>query len=184
MDKNTSDNELVRLCLANDKEAQYLLYKRYAGRMMTVCLRYAASRADAEDLLQEGFIKVFAMLKQFAGTGSLEGWIRSIIIHMAIRKWKQRTKMPADDIEEHFELHDQSISIIDQLSADELMKMIAVLPDGYRMVFNMYAVDGYSHAEIATATGIKESTSRSQLVKARLMLQKMILAVEETVKQK
>ena len=176
MDKNTSDQDLIKQCLAHKKQAQELLYLRFSGKMMSVCLRYAGSRPEAEDMLQEGFIRVFKSLPQFKATGSLEGWIRSIIVHVAIRNWQQQKKNEREELNVHFELQDSTVSAIDQLSAKELMAMITKLPNGYRMVFNMYILDGYSHQEIASMTGIQEGTSRSQLAKSRMVLQKMILS--------
>jgi RNA polymerase sigma factor (sigma-70 family) len=173
--KDLSEHELVKLCRERNNDAQHLLYKRHSGKMMALCLRYAASREDAEDLMQEGFIQVFSSIDQFRGEGSLEGWIRKLIIRMAIRKWKTHSKNITEPVEDHFALHDHSLSAIDQLTLRELLHIISGLPPGYRMVFNLYAVDGYSHSEIAEMTGIQESTSRTQLMKARLMLQKMII---------
>jgi RNA polymerase sigma factor (sigma-70 family) len=173
--KDISEQELALLCREQNSDAQFYLYKKYSGKMMALCMRYASSRQDAEDLLQEGFIEVFKNIRQYRGDGSLEGWIRTLMIRLSIRKWRKRDKTAAEPVEEHFELHDNSISAIDQLSLRELLHIIEGLPQGYRMVFNLYVVDGYSHAEIAEMTGVQESTSRSQLMKARLMLQKLII---------
>ena len=169
------DIDLARSVAKNDVVAQKILFTRYSGRMMAVCLRYADSREEAEDVLQEGFITVFNKIGQYKGAGSLEGWVRSIMIRLSLRNWKKKKSFVIEPLESHFELHADSISIIDQLNTKELLHMIASLPEGYRMVFNLFVIDGYSHAEIALIMGIQESTSRSQLVKARLQLQKMIL---------
>jgi RNA polymerase sigma factor (sigma-70 family) len=182
--KTTSDIDLVKLCIDRNAAACQALYQRYAGKMMAVCRRYAPARAEAEDLLQEGFILVFSSIKKYNASGSLEGWIRKIIVRLAIRKWHQKMKMLTETIDDHFELYDDSISVIDRISTEELLMKISQLPEGYKMIFNMYVIDGFSHAEIAAAAGINESTSRSQLVKARNMLQKMLLANEQFIERK
>ncbi|MEP7263665.1 MAG: RNA polymerase sigma factor [Bacteroidota bacterium] len=181
--RELTETELVKLVISGDRKAQELLFQKYSRRMMAVCIRYAGNRDDAEDVLQEGFITVFKKINQFKGDGSLEGWIRSIMIRIAIRKWKKHKDFINESIDAHFDLQTDAVTIIDQLNARELLQMIASLPEGYRMVFNMYAIDGYSHAEIAGIMHIQESTSRSQLVKARQQLQKLILQNENTIVQ-
>jgi RNA polymerase sigma factor (sigma-70 family) len=172
--KDISEQELALLCREQNSDAQFYLYKKYSGKMMALCMRYASSREDAEDLMQEGFIEVFRNIGQYRGEGSLEGWIRTLMIRLSIRKWRKQGRNHTESVEEHFALHDNSLSAIDQLSLRELLHIISGLPNGYRMVFNLYVIDGYSHAEIAEMTGIQESTSRTQLMKARIMLQKII----------
>ncbi len=165
-----NDEELIRGCLRGSARYQRLLYERYASRMYAVCLRYARTPSDAADILQEGFIKVFTKLEQFQFQGSFEGWIRRIIINTALRMYQRQRfdcessgweRMPDAPIEP---------DAIDSLSEAELLQLISRLPDGYRIVFNLVAIEGYSHAEAAEMLGIQESTSRSQLTKARRWL--------------
>ncbi len=138
--------------------------------MYAVCLRYARSQSDAADILQEGFVKVFTKLEQFQFNGSFEGWIRRIMINTALRAYqKQRFDLESSGYE-HFPDAPVDPDAIAALSEAELLQLISRLPDGYRVVFNLVAVEGYSHAEVAEMLGIQESTSRSQLTKARRWL--------------
>lgn len=137
--------------------------------MLSVCKRYAGNKEEAEDFLQEGFIRIFDKLHTYTGSGSLEGWIRRVIVHTALNKLRSR-KIYAI-LPEHVSLTDETIpDAVSDLGEQDLLKMIAQLPAGYRTVFNMFAIDGYDHAEIADALGISEGTSRSQLAKARMAL--------------
>lgn len=170
-----SDGELIEKCLARDPKAQEALYKRFASRMYSVCLRFARNTLEADDLLQEGFIRVFSFLNNYRNQGSLEGWIRRTIVNTAINYYHQRAKDYAEVSYEKADAdHLLTEDAIDQLSLDELLKLIQELPEGYRMVFNLYVLEGYSHQEIAVMLGITESTSKSQLSRARLSLQQRI----------
>jgi RNA polymerase sigma factor (sigma-70 family) len=149
---------------------QRMLYDKYAGKMYAVCLRYARSSADAADMLQEGFVKVFTKLDQYHFQGSFEGWIRKIMVNTALRTYqRQRFDLEQSGYES---LPDNAIEpdAIARLGEQELLHLIAQLPDGYKVIFNLVAIEGYSHAEAAQALGIQESTSRSQLTKARKWL--------------
>lgn len=151
-------------------QSQRALYDRYAGKMYAVCLRYARSSADAADILQEGFVKVYTKLGQYNGQGSFEGWIRKIMVNTALRTYqRQRFDLEFSGYEQ---LPDVAIApdALSLLSEAELLDLTAKLPEGYRLVFNLVAVEGYSHAEAAELLGIQESTSRSQLTKARRWL--------------
>lgn len=170
-----SDGELIEKCLARDPKAQEALYKRFASRMYSVCLRFARTTLEADDLLQEGFIRVFTFLKDYRGQGSLEGWVRRTFVNTAINYYNQRAKDYAEvgyDKAESEQLLTEDA--IDQMSVDELLKLIQDLPEGYRLVFNLFVLEGYSHQEISTMLGITESTSKSQLSRARLSLQQRI----------
>ena len=147
--------------------------------MYAVCLRYARSSSDASDMLQEGFVKVFTKLEQFHFQGSFEGWIRRIMINTALRTY-QRQRFNQETTG-HENLPDMPVEpyAISALSEAELLKLIAKLPDGYRMVFNMVAIEGFSHAEAADLLGIQESTSRSQLTKARRWLSEQVLLLQK-----
>lgn len=169
--RQMTEKELIKGCLQEDAHCQETLFKRYSGKMMAVCLRYARHRLEAEDMLQETFVKVFDNLDKFAFKGSFEGWIRRIVVNTAL-KHNQRKYFTNEKIAiEHFPDSPMQPMAYAQLGEKELLKMIARLPEGYRVVFNLYAIEGYSHKEIAEMLNIKESTSRSQLVKARKMLQ-------------
>lgn len=170
-----SDKELIEHCLENDPRAQELLYKRFSRRMYGVCLRFARNTLEADDILQEGFIKVFSFLKDFRSDGSLEGWIRRTIVNTAINyynskqnEWKETTIEKAESY--------QSISedTLDKISTADLLNLIHELPEGYRLVFNLYVIEGYNHQEIAEMLNISESTSKSQLSRARMALQQRL----------
>jgi RNA polymerase sigma-70 factor (ECF subfamily) len=168
------DKELVRACLAGKADMQAALYKRFAGKMYGICLRYAATTAEAEDLLQQGFIKVFLNLSIFKD-GSLEGWIRKIMVNEAIDHFRKRKQSLIEIQEKISENHqDDSVSILENLEAETLLELIKQLPDGCRMVFNLFAVEGYNHAEIGKILGISEGNSRSQFHRARRFLKEKI----------
>jgi RNA polymerase sigma-70 factor (ECF subfamily) len=147
------------------------LYERFAGKMYAVCLRYARNREDAADILQEGFLKVFTKLDQFQFQGSFEGWVRRVMVNTALRAYqKQRFEFEQTGYERLPEMPIDPDAMA-LLSEAELLNLVRQLPDGYRAVFNLVAIEGYSHAEAATLLGIQESTSRSQLTKARRQLE-------------
>lgn len=151
-------------------QCQRQLYELHAGKMYAVCLRYARTPSDAADILQEGFVKVFSKLSQFHFQGSFEGWMRRIMVNTAIRTYQRRRfDVECAGIETLVELSIEP-DAVSALSENELLTMIERLPEGYRLVFNLVAIEGYSHAEAAEMLGIQESTSRSQLAKARKIL--------------
>lgn len=165
-------------CKVNDRKSQELLYRSFASKMMAVCLRYANSQFEAEEILQAGFIKVFKNISQFAEKGSFEGWVRRIMVNTAIESCKRSiTLQNIDDVSEVEFTYSQSFEI-DQLEVKDLLKMIQELATGYRLVFNMYAIEGYSHKEIAKKLNISESSSKSQLSRARIRLQEKIKKME------
>lgn len=167
---------LIQGCLRNDATAQQELYYKYSPKMLSVCYRYAKSREDAEDMLQEGFIKVFTQIHQFQNRGALEGWIRRIIVHTCINNLKKNKKFSESvDI-----IHASSISVREEnipsiLQAKQVVESIRLLPLGYRTVLNLYAIEGYSHREIAEILDIEESTSRSQYTRAKAMLEDILV---------
>lgn len=166
-----TDKELIQGCLRENRKCQQEIFRRYAGKMLLVCLRYARHRMEAEDLLQDAFIKVFDNMHRFKFEGSFEGWIRRIVINTALKNYSKKSfKKEQIGIEQYPDLPMEP-TIYAHLGAQELMKLVNQLPDGYRIVFNLYAIEGYSHREIAEVLKIQESTSRSQLVKARKLLQ-------------
>lgn len=168
--KNYSDEELIRRCLKNKSDAQRMLYDKHASMVYTVCYRYAKNAEDANDLLQDTFINVFSNLDKFSGSGSFEGWVRRIAVNCSIRQYqKNERRIDKGDIEYSPDAETYA-DAIDHLSAEEIMRVINQLPDGYRIVFNMYAIEGFSHKEIAEHLTISESSSRSQLARARMAL--------------
>jgi RNA polymerase sigma-70 factor (ECF subfamily) len=171
-----TDKELVEGCLSRDYSCQEAFYRRFAGKMYALCLRYANDSYEAEDMLQEGFIRVFDYLKQFRFEGSLDGWVRRIIVNTAITIYRKNKKIHLQEDLENVqdEAGDFSMDALDKLQTKDLLKLISRLPEGYRMVFNLYAVEGYSHKEIADMMGISESTSKSQFMKSRRHLLKSL----------
>jgi RNA polymerase sigma factor (sigma-70 family) len=173
-----SESHLVVALQQGDARAHKAAYEKYAGRMMAVCLRYVANRDDAEEVLIDGFMRVFERITQFRNEGSFEGWIRRVMVTeslMFLRKNKAwRQELPLDDVgvEHDYNWAESSID------TEALVRLIAQLPDGYRTVFNLYAIEGYSHAEIAELIGISEGTSKSQLSRARALLQYKIRSLE------
>ena len=167
-----SEKELVEQCRKNKKKAQEKLYRLYAPKMYGVCMRYANSQFEADDILQEGFIKVFLHLKDFRSDGSLEGWIRRTIINTAINFYRKNLKHQNEISIDDYETGNPNYeTVIDKLSAEELLEVIRELPDGYRMIFNLNVIEGYTHKEIGAKLKISENTSKSQLSRARQVLQ-------------
>ncbi|MCD4736953.1 MAG: sigma-70 family RNA polymerase sigma factor [Bacteroidales bacterium] len=170
-----ADDKLIEGCLNNDSRAQESLYKQYAPKMFGVCMRFAKNQMEAEDILQEGFIKVYSYLKTFRREGSLEGWIRKTVINTAINLYKKNLKHMRDgDLDEADRMKVEKEDAVDRLSLNELLELIQELPDGYRMVFNLYIIEGFTHKEIGNMLEISENTSKSQLSRARNALQKKI----------
>ena len=179
---NENDASLVALierCRKDDRKAQKELFVMFAGKMMTMCRRYAQYEHEAEDLLQEGFIKVFINLGSFKNEGSFEGWVRRVFVHSILRNINSSTLRH----DAHFpeDANDPAMPplVIDKLSSEEIISYIGQLPLGYKTVFNLAIIEGYSHKEIASLLNIEEATSRSQLLKARKMLQKKIESSNE-----
>lgn len=163
-------------CQRGDPQAQRQLYEAYKTPMFRLCLRYASGREEAEDLLQEGFIKVFSDLHQFRGEGPLGGWIRRVILNVALQHVRRQKQVPAVlDIETIPDVPDENANILfSQLRAKALTTLIQQLPVGYRTVFNLFVMEGHSHREIAGMLDISENTSKSQLSKAKAMLRRML----------
>ena len=176
-----TEEQLIRACIREDAASQKEVFTRYSSRMLGVCQRYARTSADAEDILQEAFIKVFNKLHQFKFEGSFEGWIRKIVVNTALKKYSlMRYEKEVSGIE-HVTGNEnaEDPSAYSHLSQKDLLVLINNLPDGYRTIFNLHVMEGYQHEEIAELLGIQPGTSRSQLVKARNMLQKQILELQK-----
>jgi len=169
-----TEQELIKGCIRNDSTSQRMLFELFAGGMMTICLRYARNRQEAEDILQEAFIRAFKYIHQFRHKGSLEGWMKCIAVNCALRLL-QRNPFHFEEIrEENSTKAFVDPEVLSNLNEEDLLKLISQLPDGYRMVFNLFVMEGYNHDEIAQLLRIKPATSRSQLSKARKLLQENI----------
>jgi RNA polymerase sigma factor (sigma-70 family) len=167
-----TDKELIERCLENDSRAQEFFYKRFSRRMYGVCLRFARNTLEADDILQEGFIKVFSFLKDFRHDGSLEGWVRRTIVNTAINYYNSKqNEWNETSIDKAESYQSVTEDILDKISTADLLQLIHELPEGYRMVFNLYVIEGYNHQEIAEMLNISENTSKSQLSRARMALQ-------------
>ena len=167
--------DIIKACLKSDRIAQNELYRLFSDKMYGVCLRYANDGDEAKDILQDGFIKVFLNLKQFNNKGSFEGWIRRIIVNTALERFRDKNYLFAVNMEAGYEAGDKEYDhILGELSANDLLKLIHELSPQYKMVFNLYAIEGYSHKEICKKLNIKEGTSKSNLSRAREILKEKV----------
>lgn len=173
-----TDSELINGCARHDRACQKKLYERFYGKMMAVCMRYAKNKAEAKDMLQEGFIKVFTKLKSYQANGSLEGWVRRIIVNTAVdtlRSNKQEytivNTVKAGQAE-FSEANLEDNAIVENINREAIIKAVQELTPAYRTVFNLYVVDGYTHKEISEILNISEGTSKSNLSKAKFNLRK------------
>jgi len=177
------DIELIEGCRRQDRQAQKRLYDQYASKFYALCCRYVKDKMEAEDVLITAFTKILNRIDQYTGEGNFEGWMRKVVVNDALsylRKNKNmylETDISAADYEPDYE------KLENQLEAEDLLKMIESLPTGYRIVFNLYAIEGYSHKEIADQLGISENTSKSQLSRARAALQKYLMESEQKLVQ-
>lgn len=153
---------------------QQELYQRFAPKMFGVCLRYAGNTEEAEDILQEGFIKVFKKVSSFRSEGSFEGWVRRIFVNTAIEHFRRKTYLQPVTEREEETIEGNYLSVLDSLAEKDIIELVQQLSPGYRTVFNMYVVEGYTHKQIADALGISEGTSKSQLSRAKIILQDMV----------
>jgi RNA polymerase sigma-70 factor (ECF subfamily) len=171
------DTDLIKECISGERRAQKQLYDKYSAKMYAVCIRYMGNSDDASDILQDGFIKVYKNLEKFRGEGSFEGWLRRIFANTAIEQLrKKKLNFSTSDKEEQIEF--KAPGAIDKLSEKDLLKIVSELSPGYRTVFNMYVVEGYGHKEIAEIMNISEGTSKSQLARARMILQEKVKALK------
>lgn len=175
--------ELINGCIKNNRKCQRILYERYYGKMMGVCIRYSKNREEAKDLLQDGFIKVFSNIANFGGNGSFEGWIRKIIVNNSIDYYRKKKKDLTEVNSEYFDNdHNDIIDYNDdgqdneifEIKTDCILNEIQKLTPAYKMVFNMYVMDGYTHKEISEILGTSEGTSKSNLAKAKINLRKAL----------
>jgi RNA polymerase sigma factor (sigma-70 family) len=169
-----NDNDLIEGCIAGERKMQKELYQRFAAKMFGVCLRYAGNTEEGEDILQEGFIKVFKKIESFRKEGSFEGWVRRIFVNTAIEHFRRKTYLqPITEREEDTVKADYT-NVLDSLAEKDIINLVQQLSPGYRAVFNMYVVEGYTHKQIGDLLGISEGTSKSQLSRAKTILQDLV----------
>jgi len=170
-----TEQAIIAGCLQNDVAAQRELYNRYSPKMLSVCYRFAQSREDGEDMLQEGFIKVFTQMHTFQNKGAFEGWIRRIIVHTCINFLKKHKKFNESVDLAYADYIQVKEETVPSMQARQIIECIRLLPLGYRTVLNLYALEGYSHKEIGQMLDIEESTSRSQYTRAKSMLENILI---------
>jgi len=174
--RTTDEQQLISKCRDGKPWAQKAIYELYAPAMLSVCFRYVSDMETAKDLLQDGFVKLFTKIDSYSGMGAFAGWVRRIFVTTALEYLRQTNALKLsssiDDFE--YQIEDTEASVLDKISADDVMVCISKLSEGYRTVFNLYVIEGYSHAEIAEMLNINEVTSRSQFMRARKILQKSI----------
>lgn len=178
------DEELIEGCRRQNRQAQKRLYEQYSSKFYALCCRYVKDKMEAEDVLITAFTKILDKIDQYTGEGNFEGWMRRIMVNEALSYLRKHKNMYLETTIEAANYEPDYNKLENQLEADDLMKLIETLPSGYKIVFNMYAIDGYSHKEIAEQLGITESTSKSQLSRARTALQKSLIETEQHIDSK
>ena len=169
-----NEADLIKGCLNGERKMQQELYDRFAPKMYGVCLRYAGNTEEAEDILQEGFIKIFKKIGSYRGEGSFEGWIRRIFVNTAFEHFRRKTYLQPISDKEEGTIEGTYLSVLDNLAEKDIIGLVQKLSPGYRTVFNMYVVEGYTHKQIAEMLKISEGTSKSQLSRAKLILQDLV----------
>ena len=172
--------DVIRESIRGNRAAQRILYDTLAGKMYGVCLRYVRDETEAKDVLQDGFVKIFQNLEQFRFQGSFEGWVRRIMVNTALERFRKEDRQTSSIEEVDFQDLSGSDNVLSDLSAQELLQMIRELSPQYRVVFNLYAIEGYSHKEISQMLNISEGTSKSNLSRARSILQERIKRLNKT----
>ena len=171
-----TEESLIKKCASGNSLAQKTFYEKFAGKMMGVCLRYAKDYEEAQDVMQDAFIKIFGKLTDYEKKGSLEGWVRRIVVNTALDSYRKNKKHQYNvDVEAVGYLLEHKTFIIEELNANDLLAVIKTIPTGYQMVFNLFAIEGYSHREIAEKLNITESTSKSQYSRARKLLREVLV---------
>jgi RNA polymerase sigma-70 factor (ECF subfamily) len=174
IDLKVQEPSLIEACIQKERWAQEQLYCMFYGNMMGVCLRYSDHKEDAMDILHEGFIKVFRHIAKYKPGTSLHAWIRRIMINTAIDYYRKKNRRRTESIDDAYGLSDRTPGVISRMTEKEILSCIQLLTPAYRSVFNLYVIEGYSHREIAELLEISESTSRSNLVKARAKLRQIL----------
>ena len=169
-----SESDLIQGCIDENRQMQEILYKRFSPKMYGVCLRYSGNVEDANDLLQEGFIKIFKNLARYRGDGSFEGWMRRIFVNTSIEHFRKKVKLyNVTEVQENT-IEDVELNALDTMAEKDIIILVNELAPGYKAVFNMHVIEGYSHKEIADILGITEGTSKSQLARAKGVLKKSL----------
>jgi len=180
-----NEQEIIEGCKNCNRKSQRILYNFYSSKFLGICMRYAKDKQEAEDVLQDGFIKIFKRINQYSGLGSFEGWMKRIIVNTAITNYRQNLKrynqLQVEQIASDEEPEVYSTDV--EYTHEELLKVIQSLPPGYRMVFNLFAIEGYQHKEIAEKLGIDVTTSKSQYSRARKLLQKRLFEIKQVAVQ-
>ena len=174
-----NEKSLIKKAIDNNREAQQQLFEQYSPKMLGVCSQYVKDLHHAEDLLLQGFLKVFKNLYRFKHEGSFEGWIRRIMVNTCISYLRKKNLVDLSD--EDYVFNDAATESLEKTSLEDIQKLIDKLPEGYKMVFNLFAIEGYKHSEIAEKLGVSESTSKSQLFKARKLLQENYYKMNKTI---
>jgi len=182
-----SEDQLIEKCKKQDRAAQKILYDRYAGLMLAICMRYVYERSEAEDILQEGFLKIFLKIGEFEGRGSFEGWLKRIFVNTAITHYHKSSKHNKN----HYEISDVQENKFEkqkyneaEFTRDELFNVVNSLPEGYRIVFNLYAIEGYKHKEIGKLLNIDINTSKSQYSRAKKLIRKKLNHLKKEAKKR
>jgi RNA polymerase sigma-70 factor (ECF subfamily) len=169
-----NEAQVIRGCIDGERGSQKALYDHFASKMLGVCMRYARDRAEAEDMLQEGFVKVFHNISRFKNEGSFEGWVRKIMVFNAINYFKHRSRKFQEDLDTEGYDSGYNDLIVEKISAKEIIALVQQMPEGYRMIFNLYAIEGYTHKEISEMLGIATGTSKSQYARAKTYMQQVL----------
>lgn len=177
------DVELIEGCRKQDRQAQKQLYDRYSARLYALCCRYVKDKMEAEDVWITAFTKILERIEQYKGEGNFEGWMRKVVVNESLTYIRRHKNMHLETDIEAADYEPDYDQLENHLEAEDLLKLIEALPSGYRIVFNMYAIDGYSHKEIAEHLGISENTSKSQLSRARVALQKSLVELEQGIEK-
>ncbi|MFZ4401143.1 MAG: RNA polymerase sigma factor [Bacteroidales bacterium] len=182
MHKNISEEKLIEGCIEGDRYAQKMLFEKYRSLMFAICMRYAKSKDEAEDVMVDGFMKIYTSISEFKKKGSFEGWMKKIMVNSAINNYRSNLKHyynSSIDDDNYLQIENEKDDFKTHYSAEYLIKLIQALPDGYRMVFNLFEIEGYSHKEIAEIMGISISTAKTQLFYAKKTLQKKLTKINK-----
>ena len=183
IDKSLPEEELIQACKKQHSRSQRTVYEKYSPKMFATCIRYIKDESEAEQTMIEGFMKVFSKIEQFTGQGSFEGWVRRIMVNECLGYLRKNKNMYLEVDIDKADYQIQYGKLEDNLQAEDLLKLIKELPMGYRTVFNLYAIEGYSHKEIAETLGVNTNTSKSQLSRARSLLQKKLAQIDQEIQR-
>lgn len=177
-----SEEDIIEGCLKKKRKAQKQLYKKYYSKMLGVCLRYCKNSSEAEDMVLDGFFNIFSKIHQYNRSGPFEAWMRRVVVNTAIDHYRKNAKFNRHESLDNLGYETNAkIDIQDNLTAEKIMEVLQHLPEGYRIVFNLYAIEGYPHKEIAEKLNVSVNTSKTQLLKARKCLQKHLLQLDKDI---